>query len=172
MKKIRKNILLAGLFCLASLVFISNSWGHGHGGGGHGHHGGGGHGHGGWGHYRYYEPVPVPVPVYPSYSYYDPAPYHPCYALNLSVINVLPIVGGKPYVMDVTYNGRLLYKAVPPGERRLLRMRSCVFSSDERIVTIDVKDGDGNFIGTVTRPFYVNASRAEVWNISLNDIQR
>jgi hypothetical protein len=153
MKKQREKILLAGLFVLTFLVFINNGWGYGH---------------GGWGYYRYYEPVPV----YPYYYHYSPPPFHPCYALTLSVINVLPVADGKPYVMDVVYNGRLLYKAVPRGERRLLRMRSCAYSTDERIVTIDVKDGDGNFIGTVTRPFSVDASRAEVWNISLNDIQR
>jgi hypothetical protein len=85
---------------------------------------------------------------------------------------LLPAVEGKQYVMDVIYNGRLLYKAVPPGERRLLRMRSCASFMDQRMVTIDVKDSDGNFIGTVSRPFYVDSSRAEVWNITLNDIQR
>ena len=172
MKKQREKILLAGLFVLTSLVFINNGWGHGHhGGGGPGHHGWGPPHHG-WGYHRYYEPVPIPVPVYPPYYHYDPLPYHPCYSLTLSIINVLPVEDGKPYVMDVVYNGRLLYKAVPTGERRLLRMRSCAYSTDERIVTIDVKDGDGNFIGTVTRPFSVDASRAEAWNISLHDIQR
>jgi hypothetical protein len=160
MKKQREKILLAGLFVLIFLVFINNGWGYGHHGWGPGHHG--------WGYYRYYEPVPV----YPYYYHYAPLPYHPCYSLTLSVINVLPVADGKPYVMDVIYNGRLLYKAVPRGERRLLRMRSCAYSLDERMVTIDVKDSDGNFIGTVTRPFYVDASRAEVWNISFNDIQR
>lgn len=170
MKKIRKKIFLAGLFVLTFLVLINNGWGYGPHGGGYGHHGGG-YGHHGGGYYRYYGPVPVPVPVYPYYQY-GPTPYHSCYSLTLSVINVLPVVDGKPYVMDVIYNGRLLYKAVPRGERGLLRMRSCAYSTDERIVTIDVKDSDGNFIGTVTRPFYVDASRAEVWNISLNDIQQ
>jgi hypothetical protein len=85
---------------------------------------------------------------------------------------VLPVVAGKSYVMDVIYDGRLLYKAVPQGERRLLRMRSCAYSTDQRIVTIDVKDSGGNFIGTVTRPLYIDASRNMVWNITFNDIQQ
>ena len=88
------------------------------------------------------------------------------------MINVLPVVEGKPYVMDVIYNGRLLYQDVLPGERRLLRMQSCASFRNKRMVTIDVKDIDGNFIGTVSRPFYIDSSRAEVWNITLNDIQR
>jgi hypothetical protein len=72
----------------------------------------------------------------------------------------------------VMYNGRLLYKDVPPGERRLLRMQSCASFREQRMVTIDVKDGRGNLIGTVSRPFYIDYSRAEVWNITLSDIQR
>jgi hypothetical protein len=173
MKKIRKRMLLAGLFVVIFLVSVNAGWAYGHHGGGYHHHGGGYHHHG-WRYYRYYEPVPVPVYpyYYPYYYHYEPAPYHPCYSLTLSVINLLPVVEGKAYVMDVIYNGRLLYKAVPRGERRLLRMRSCASFTDERMVTIDVKDSDGNFIGTVSRPFYVDSSRAEVWNISLNDIQR
>jgi hypothetical protein len=168
MKKIRKTMLLAGLFVVIFLVSVNAGWADHHGGGYH-HHGGGYYHHG-WGYYRYYEPVPVPV--YPYYYHYEPAPRSFCCTLSLSVINVLPVVEGRPYVMDVIYNGRLLYKAVPPGERRLLRMQSCASFRDQRMVTIDIKDSDGNFIGTVSRPFYVDSSRAEVWNITLNDIQR
>jgi hypothetical protein len=167
MKKIRKRMLLAGLFAVIFLVSINAGWAYGYHGWGYHHHG--------WGYHRYYEPVPVPVypyPYYPYYYHYGPAPYHLCYSLTLSVVNLLPVVERKPYVMDVIYDGRVLYKAVPRGERRLLRMRSCASFTDERMVTIDVKDSDGNFIGTVSRPFYVDSSRAEVWNITLNDLQR
>jgi hypothetical protein len=181
MKKIRKKILLTGLFVLTFLVFINNGWGIPHGDRGAPHDGREyRHGGRGWG------PIPVPVPIYPyyySYLYdydypypydysYDPSPYHPCYTLTLSVINVLPSMEGKSYVMDVIYNGRLLYQAVPQGERRLLRMRSCAYSTDQRIVTIDVMDSDGNFIGTVTWPLYIDASQDMVWNITFNDIQQ
>jgi hypothetical protein len=175
MKKIRKTMLLAGLFVVIFLVSVNAGWagphggGHHHPGGGH-HHPGWGYHHPGWRYYHYYRPVPVPV--YPYYYHYEPAPRQFCCTLSLSVINVLPVVEGKPYVMDVIYNGRPLYKAVPPGERRLLRMQSCASFREQRMVTIDVKDSDGNFIGTVSRPFYVDSSRAEVWNITLNDIQR
>jgi hypothetical protein len=166
MKKIRERMLLAGLFAVIFLVSTNAGWAYGYHGWGYHHHG--------WRYYRYYEPVPVPVYPYPYpyYYHYEPAPYHLCYSLTLSVVNLLPVVEGKPYVMDVIYDGRVLYKAVPRGERRLLRMRSCAAFTDERMVTIDVKDRDGNFIGTVSRPFYVDSSRAEVWNITLNDLQR
>ncbi|MEJ2067792.1 MAG: hypothetical protein P8Y09_07560 [Deltaproteobacteria bacterium] len=135
MKKIRETTLLVGLFVAIFLVSVSAGWAYGHRGGGYYHHGRVYHHHG-WRYYRYYEPVPVPV--YPYYYHYGPAPYHLCYSLTLSVIN----------------------------------LRSCASFMDQRMVTIDVKDSDGNFIGTVSRPFYVDSSRAEVWNITLNDIQR
>lgn len=173
MKKIRKKALVVTLSCMMLFFATSNGWGHGpHGGGHHGgrhYYHGWGHYYRGWGYYPYYY-EPVPVPVYPRYYDYN---YNttPCAAFNLEVINVLPTVDGKPYLMDVFYNGRLLYKAVPQGERRLLRMRGC-FSSNEKTVTIDVKDVYGNFIGTVTRRFYLDTYRSEVWQISLNDIQR
>ena len=169
MKKIGKTMLLAGLFAVIFLVSVNDGWTRPR-GGGHHHRGRRHHHHHGRGYYRYYQPAPVPV--YPSYYHYEPAPSPFCYSLMLSVINVLPVVEGKPYVMDVIYNGRLLYKAVPPGERRLLRMQSCASFRSQRMVTIDVKDGDGNFVGSVTRPFSIDSSRAEVWNITLNNIQR
>jgi hypothetical protein len=167
----RKNILLAGLFVLMSSFVINNCWSYDHYGWGYYHHGWRYYHHG-WDYYRYYEPIFVPVPVYPPAYYNNVGPFHPCFALTLEVTNVLPVVDGKPYVMDVTYNGRLLYKNVLRGEHRLLRMRSCAYSLDARLVTVDVKDGDGNFIGTASRHFSVDSSRAETWNISLNDIQR
>jgi hypothetical protein len=183
MKKTRNMMLLAGLFVVIFLVSINAGWAAPHGGGSH-HHGGRHHHHDrrhhhhgwryhhhGWGYYRSYRPVPVPVYPY-YYRHYEPAPSQLCYSLTLSVINVLPVVEGKSYVMDVIYNGRLLYKAVPPGERRLLRMQSCASIRNQRMVTIDVKDTRGNFIGSVSRPFYIDSSRAEVWNITLSDIKR
>ena len=168
MKKIRNMMLLAGLFAVIFLVSINAGWAGPH-GRGH-HHPSWGHHHPGWRYYHYYRPVPVRV--YPYYYRYEPAPRQFCCTLSLSVINVLPVVEGKPYVMDVIYNGRLLYEAVPPGERRLLMMRSCASFRNQRMVTIDVKDSDGNLIGTVSRPFYIDSSRAEVWNITLNAIQQ
>jgi hypothetical protein len=161
MQKTRRTMLLAGLFVVIFLVSVNAGWA-GHHGGRHPHHRRGYH-HPGWRYYRYYEPYPY---------YYEPAPRPLCCTLSLSVINVLPVVNGRPYVMDVMYNGRLLYKDVPPGERRLLRMQSCASFREQRMVTIDVKDGRGNLIGTVSRPFYIDYSRAEVWNITLSDIQR